>query len=151
MTSSTSHSRRRFAGLIAQTARHWRRLIDRQLQPYGLTEATWVPLLHISRAAAPMRQKELAESIALDASSVVRLLDSLQAQGFIERREGSDRRAKEIHLTARGLERVDQVEGISRQVRDSVLVTLPEEDIERVNHVLEQVLAALDTLSKDTL
>lgn len=151
MTSSTSYSRRRFAGLIAQTARQWRRLIDRQLQPYGLTEATWVPLLHISRAAAPMRQKELAESIALDASSVVRLLDNLQAQGFIERREGSDRRAKEIHLTARGLERVEQVEGISRQVRDSVLVTLPEEDIERVNHVLEQVLAALDTLSKDTL
>lgn len=149
MTSSTS--RRRFAGLIAQTARQWRRLIDRQLQPYGLTEATWVPLLHISRASAPMRQKELAESIALDASSVVRLLDNLQAQGFIERREGSDRRAKEIHLTARGLERVEQVEGISRQVRDSVLVTLPEEDIERVNQVLEQVLAALDTLSKDTL
>lgn len=151
MTSSTSTSRRRFAGLIAQTARQWRRLIDRQLQPYGLTEATWVPLLHISRASAPMRQKELAESIALDASSVVRLLDNLQAQGFIERREGSDRRAKEIHLTARGLERVEQVEGISRQVRDSVLVTLPEEDIERVNQVLEQVLAALDTLSKDTL
>lgn len=149
MTSSTS--RRRFAGLIAQTARQWRRLIDRQLQPYGLTEATWVPLLHISRASAPMRQKELAESIALDASSVVRLLDNLQAQGFIERREGSDRRAKEIHLTARCLERVEQVEGISRQVRDSVLVTLPEEDIERVNQVLEQVLAALDTLSKDTL
>lgn len=151
MTSSTSHSRRRFTGIIAQTARHWRRLIDRQLQPYGLTKATWVPLLHISRAAASMRQKELAESIALDASSVVRLLDNLQAQGFIERREGSDRRAKEIPLTARGLERVEQVEGISRQVRDSVLVTLPEEDIERVNHVLEQVLAALDTLSKDTL
>lgn len=98
-----------------------------------------------------MRQKELAESIALDASSVVRLLDNLQAQEFIERREGSDRRAKEIHLTTRGLERVEQVEGISRQVRDSVLVTLPEEDIERVNEVLEQVLAALDTLSKDTL
>lgn len=141
---SSSDSRHRFAVLIAQTSRQWRRVIDRQLQPYGLTEATWLPLLHIARAKTPMHQKDLAESIALDASSVVRLLDTLQAQGFIERREGSDRRAKEIHLTYAGFERVQQVEGISRQVRESALSSLEEQEIEWVNALLEQVLVALE-------
>ncbi len=68
-----------------------------------------------------MLQKDLAEAIYLDASSVVRLLDNLQSQGFIERREGIDRRAKEIHLTSHGLERVMQVEGMALQVRNQVL------------------------------
>jgi MarR family transcriptional regulator for hemolysin len=40
-----------------------------------------------------MRQKDLAASLSLDSSSVVRLLDALQNSGLIERREeAADRR-----------------------------------------------------------
>ncbi|XBS71573.1 MarR family transcriptional regulator [Acerihabitans sp. KWT182] len=140
---------RRFANLIAQTARQWRRVIDRKLQPFGLTEATWVPLLHLARAEKPMLQKDLAEAIYLDASSVVRLLDNLQNQGFIERREGVDRRAKEIHLTSRGLERVMQVEGMALQVRNQVLSAVKDEELEVMNGMLEQVLASLALVEKE--
>ena len=71
--------------------------MDRRLQPFGLTEATWLPLIYLARATAPMRQKDLAAALALDGSSVVRLLDALEASGQIERREESgDRRAKTI-------------------------------------------------------
>lgn len=149
MSSSTNSSlssgspHRIFANLIAQTARQWRKVIDRKLQPYGLTEATWVPLLHLARAEKPMLQKDLAEAIALDASSVVRLLDNLQGLGFIERREGSDRRAKEIHLTSSGLQRVQQVEGMALAVRDQVLSTVDDREIEQMNRLLRQVLASL--------
>jgi len=59
--------------LLAQTARQWRRAADLRLQPCDLTEATWLPLVRIARAPAPMRQKELAASLSLDGSSVVRL------------------------------------------------------------------------------
>lgn len=142
-------SKRHFANLIAQTARQWRRVVDRKLQPYGLTEATWVPLLYLARADKPMLQKDLAEAIYLDASSVVRLLDNLQTQGFIERREGSDRRAKEIHLTESGIQRVQQVEGMALEVRDRVLAGVHEEDIARMNLVLEQVLVSLAVVDKE--
>ncbi|WP_410014626.1 MarR family winged helix-turn-helix transcriptional regulator [Sodalis sp. C49] len=141
--------KRHFANLIAQTARQWRRVIDRKLQPYGLTEATWVPLLYLARADKPMLQKDLAEAIYLDASSVVRLLDNLQNQGFIERREGSDRRAKEIHLTESGMQRVQQVEGMAQQVRDRALAGVDDNDIEQMNRLLEQVLVSLAVVDRE--
>ncbi|TKI06526.1 MarR family winged helix-turn-helix transcriptional regulator [Martelella alba] len=140
---------RRFANLIAQTARQWRRVINRKLQPFGLTEATWVPLLYLARAEKPMLQKDLAEAIYLDASSVVRLLDNLQGLGFIERHEGVDRRAKEIHLTALGLERVEQVEGMALQVRNQVLSTVSDQELIKMNVMLEQVLASLALVDKE--
>src|SRR5579862_5414080 len=93
-----------FGGLVARISRQWRRAVDRRLQPFGLTEATWLPLVHLARAPVPMRQKDLAASLVLDGSSVVRLLDALETSGLIERREESgDRRAKTIVLTAHGL------------------------------------------------
>src|ERR1700748_2271193 len=92
-----------FGSLIALTGRQWRRAVDRRVQPFGLTEATWLPLIHLARAPVPPRQKDLAASLVLDGSSVVRLLDALEAAGMIERREESgDRRAKVITVTSRG-------------------------------------------------
>src|SRR5471032_2192931 len=117
MTRRQQHLRDGFASLIARVGRQWRREVDHRLQPFGLTEATWLPLIHLARAAAPMRQKDLATSLVLDGSSVVRLLDALETSGLIERREeNADRRAKTITLTKLGLSIIDQVEFASREV-----------------------------------
>jgi MarR family transcriptional regulator, transcriptional regulator for hemolysin len=139
-----------FASLIARAARQWRHTVDRRLQPFGLTEATWLPLIHLARAPVPMRQKDLAASLVLDGSSVVRLLDALEASGLIERREESaDRRAKTIALTRRGLAIIDQVEAVSREVRNATLVGLSGEDIEIATRVLELVCRNLAKVQED--
>ena len=128
------------ASLIARAARQWRRAVDRRLQPFGLTEATWLPLIHIARAPTPMRQKDLAASLALYGSSVVRVLDALVAAELIERREeDGDRRAKSITPTAQGLAIIDQVEAASREVRTAALAGLSDEDIEIATRVLDRV------------
>lgn len=140
MTKSQQQLRDGFASLIARAGRQWRRAVDRRLQPFGLTEATWLPLIYLARAPAPVRQKDLAASLVLDGSSVVRLLDALEAGGLIERREESaDRRAKTITVTSRGLSIIDQVEAVSREVRNATLVGLPPEAIEVATHALELV------------
>jgi MarR family transcriptional regulator for hemolysin len=132
--------RERFGSLIARAGRQWRRAVDRRLQPFGLTEATWLPLIYLARAAEPMRQKDLAAALVLDGSSVVRLLDALEAAGLVERRpESTDRRAKIIAVTGRGLDIVDQVEAASREVRHATLDGLSAEDIEVASRVLETV------------
>ena len=43
-------ARARLAPLVAHVAREWRRAVDGRLQVYGLTEATWLPLLRIARS-----------------------------------------------------------------------------------------------------
>lgn len=144
-----SPSRRLFGTLLAQTARQWRRAVDRELQPHGLTEATWLPLLHVSRSEEPMHQKDLAASLSLDRSSVVRLLDNLETLGLLERREGGDRRSKAVHLTVAGEQLVEKVEGIAQDVRERALMGLGEEDIETVLEILKKVCAALSATDKD--
>src|ERR1700752_4203350 len=87
---------------VGQVARRWRALLDMRLKEYGLTEATWRPLLHLSKFTAPPRQNDLAESLSIEGPSLVRLLDTLERDGYILRCADSDRRTKTIRLTARG-------------------------------------------------
>ena len=139
--------RDRFASLVARAARQWRRVVDRRMQPFGLTEATWLPLIYLARAPVPMRQKDLAEALSLDGSSVVRLLDALEAAELVERREqDGDRRARIIVPTRRGLSIAEQVETVSRQVRNAVLTGLSAEELEVATRVLEQACQNLARL-----
>jgi len=139
----TNNLRVEFGALTARAARNWRRAVDRRLQPFGLTEATWLPLLRVARAEAPMRQKDLANALSLDGSSIVRLLDALQAAGFVERREEEDRRAKIIVLTALGRQTVDHVESVAAEVRETALAGLGEPEIATAAAVLDHICRAL--------
>ncbi len=134
-----------FGSLVSQTTRRWRRAVDRQLHPFGLTEATWLPLLRVARAPTPLRQKDLASSLSLDGSSIVRILDALETGGLIERREeDGDRRAKSVVLTPAGRETVRRVEWAAREVRDHALAAISDADLRTTTRVLEHVARLLE-------
>lgn len=141
-------ARDQFASWIALAARQWRRAVDLRLQKYGLTEATWLPLLYLSRAPAPMRQKDLAAALFVDSSSVVRILQGLQEAGLIDRSEDAgDRRAKVIVITDKGRRLAEQVEEAASQVRREVLVQLNDHDIALAIGVLQEVCRGLTAVS----
>ena len=148
MPSRKAPDRSSFGSLLSRAARQWRRAADLRLAPFALTEATWLPLVHIARAAAPPRQKDLAASMSLDGSSVVRLLDNLEKAGLIRRKEGHDRRAKIILLTARGRAIAEQVETVARRIRGDALAGLSDKDIATTVRVLQHVCRALDTTTE---
>lgn len=148
----TNDIRQSFGQHLAQIARQWRKAVDTRLRPVGLTEATWLPLLYISRAKTPMRQRDLAAALSLDDSSVVRLLDALQSSGLIERRDSlSDRRVKTLHLTKEGRAVIGQVEEISKTVRDELMDGLSDEKLtlafEVLQHIGERLAACGDNNS----
>ena len=141
----SSNVRDNFGNVLGQASRQWRRALDLRLRPFGLTDATWLPLLQLSRADAPMRQKDLAEALFLDSSSVVRLLDALQANGFIERREHpEDRRVKTIILTQAAHDVLTKVNQVASEVRYQVLSGLSDEELEVASRVMRNISAALD-------
>jgi len=143
--------RANFGRLVAHTARQWRRAVDTRLHPFGLTEATWLPLVHLSRADKPMRQKDLAGLLSLDNSSVVRLLDALQAAGFIERREEpSDRRVKTIHLTEAARTVIDRIDIVSQEIRKETLSGLSDRELEITSRVLQHVGNTLSSAGNDS-
>ncbi len=142
---SIAAGRNAFGSLLGHAYRQWRRAADLQLRPFNLTEATWLPLVHIGRAPAPPRQKDLAASMSVDGSAVVRLLDNLEEAGLIQRRAAeTDRRAKTIHLTARGRAIADKVETVARRIRRDALAGLSEKDIDTTIRVLTHISHVLE-------
>lgn len=134
---------------MAQVNKQWRRTLDRLLAPLGLTQALWVPLLHLQHSQGDMRQKDLAQSLALDSSSVVRLIDGLQAQGWVERLDDADRRVKRIRLTDAGHTQVQAVQKIVTSARSNVMQSFTPELLAPVMNALDDMLQAMARLESD--
>ena len=143
---SNDEVQRHFMFATGLINKQWRRVVDKLLAPLGLTQALWLPLMHLHRAAEPMRQKDLAYSLALDNSSVVRLVDGLMVQGWVETVADSDRRVKRIQLTAAGNAQAEQVSAILAQARAQVLSAVPAADLQSAFGTLQQLLAAMSAL-----
>jgi DNA-binding MarR family transcriptional regulator len=78
------------------------------LNEHGLTINDFEALLHLSRAdGGRMRRVDLAEGLLLTASGVTRLLDGLEAAGYVERAAcDSDRRVVYAVITEKGREKL---------------------------------------------
>ena len=139
-----SPARAAFGRVLVHVARAWRRRADEALAAFGLSEATAVPLMELSRMGDGVRQGTLAARLGIEGPSVVRLIDQLEGEGLVIRREdATDRRAKTLHLTARGEAMVDRIEGVLNEVRARLLARVEERDVETALAVLRAVEAEL--------
>ncbi|QPF89147.1 MarR family winged helix-turn-helix transcriptional regulator [Bradyrhizobium commune] len=126
--------------LIARLARIWRRESDQALSDHGLSYATAIPLLVLSRQGENVRQGVLADELGIEGPSLVRLIDLLQAEGLVERREDpTDRRAKTLHLTKAGEAKVEQTNRILRRVRASLLKDIGPEELAITFETLQRI------------
>ena len=94
--------RHRVGRLLIGVARELRTVVDRQVQPLGLTmqQAELIVWTHRQRGATPT---QLTELLLTDDAGVSRLVDRLEAKGLITRRvHGRDRRSRELRLTPPG-------------------------------------------------
>ena len=128
MISDTPRSQ--FSIRFSLLARRWRRALDIRLAQAGLTDATWVPLVHLHQTGGGLTQKELAALVGIDGSSLVRLLDILCRQGLAERRvDERDSRARLVHLTAQGEKRVAEIRQELAKGEQEMLADLSDNDI----------------------
>ncbi|MFT4151666.1 MAG: MarR family transcriptional regulator [Paracoccaceae bacterium] len=141
MLQQTPHDR--IGRLIQQVGRSWRRALDQRLQPLGLTDATWLPLLYLHRVG-PVKQVELADYLGLDRSSVVRLVDTLAAQGLVERRDDpSDRRVKRVQLTDQAAPLVRAARAEADGLRADVLGGIDNQALVGAERVMLDILSRL--------
>ncbi|WP_455872677.1 MarR family winged helix-turn-helix transcriptional regulator [Rhizobium yanglingense] len=91
-----------------------------------------------------INQRELAERLELETPTLVRILDAMEAQGFLERRvAGSDRRAKEIYMTDAGRVVAGEVEDLAADVRARVVAGISESDLRTTLSVIRAMQANL--------
>lgn len=139
-------SRDRFAQEVAVLSRRWRLRLDERLRHTGLTQARWYALLELSKHAQGLTQRELAEQVGVEASTLVRHLDELERQEIISRSPlDGDRRANLVRPTAKAEPLLREINEIAATLRAELLGDLPEQDLDsciallnRVNRKLEQ-------------
>ena len=149
MTHSAS-PRSRFGIRFSLLGRRWRRTIEAQLAATGLTDATWIPLVHLKETGGGMSQKDLAALVGVDGSSLVRVLDILERQGLIERqRDQSDGRARLIHLTAEGEAHVDAIRQELARAERAILRDLSDEEIAHMLDCLDRIDHRMNALAEE--
>ena len=85
--------------LVHDVARLMRVAYDRRARALGLTRSQWWVLNHLYFNEG-ITQSELADLLDVEKPTLGRLLDRLEAKGWIERRaDRHDRRAKRVYLT----------------------------------------------------
>ncbi len=146
MQSNSSSPRSQFGIRFSLLARRWRRALDARLAEAGLSDATWVPLIHLQATGGGVTQKELAALVGIDGSSLVRLLDILSRQELVERRvDENDNRARLIFLTPKGEQRVGEIRRELAKGEEDMLADISDADLAvMLDHFdsIEQRLAA---------
>ena len=101
---------RNFGFLLNDVARLLRTVYDRRIRELGLTRAQWWVLTHLFRVDG-VTQSDLAELLEIEKPTLGRLLDRLEAKGWVRRAaDAGDRRIRRVRLT-------DEVEPALRTMR----------------------------------
>lgn len=114
--------------------------VGQRLEPDGLTHAQWVPLLKIHQGVATTAS-DLAREAHLDAATVTRTLDRLEAKGFLHRvRSSHDRRVVNLALTPQGEAVAQKIPGILCEVQNANLRGFTRAELDTLNGLLRRVL-----------
>jgi MarR family transcriptional regulator for hemolysin len=134
-----------FGVLLHEVARYWRAELDRRLRHLGLSQSQWLVLIKLPDEG--MTQTVLARKVGIEGSTLVRLLDRLQANGWIERRDvPGDRRAKRVVPTAKAKTLQHEVAVIAQALREQLLAGIDPEHVAVAAEVLSQLRQKLENL-----
>ncbi len=136
---SIGYLMRRIIAMLAQG-------VERELEPTGLTNAQWVPLLKLYMGSASTAA-ELARLCELDAGSMTRLLDRLEAKQLCRRvRSSDDRRVVNLELTEAGRVAAKEIPAILSRVQNAHLAGFSVEEWQTLKGYLRRILETAQTL-----
>jgi DNA-binding MarR family transcriptional regulator len=141
-----------WARLLHAHASATRVLSGRLLGEHGLTLKDYEALLLLSRAdGGRMRRVDLADQLLLTASGVTRLLDGLEAAGYVERAAcATDRRVVYAVLTDAGSEKLEAAsESHEAQVRSLLESRLEDDELAQLAELLRRLPGAEDAAGED--
>lgn len=128
-----------FGCLLHDTARLLRRDFNRRAQVLSLTQTQWQALCVLSHNEG-INQAALAELLEVQPITLGRLIDRLEATGWVERRDHpTDRRAITLYLTAKAEPILNDMWKLAEQTRDIALRGVSESEREQVMSILERV------------
>ena len=112
-----------------------------------MSDATRMPLLELYIRSEPLRQKDLADALYLDTSSLVRVLAQLRNAGLVDwSTDLSDRRSKRIALTPTGRQIAARILTKSLEIEQTILADLTPQELDITRRTLEKISQRFEAL-----
>jgi MarR family transcriptional regulator for hemolysin len=127
MPTADAHHESKLDQLLGELGYLLRRELDRRVQQanLGLTRAQWIVLRELASREGCL-QRELADALGIEASTVARHVERLVAAGWMERRDDAwDGRAHRLHLHPRARSALLQLQGLTARLREESLAGVP--------------------------
>ena len=106
----------------------------------GLTPSQWKIILALSMTDG-LTQKEIADRIYVDGSTLVPIIDKMEENGLVERKSDSkDRRINRIFLTKKSESTVDSIVETLIQLRKITYCGISENDLDLVKTTLKTII-----------
>jgi len=114
------------------------RLYNRELRSEKI-EITQFTLLMVLHRAGEISQGKLGQILALDSTTLTRMLALLEKRGWIHEKEGEDRRVRIIGLTTAGRAKLQQGLPHWKRAQEQLREALGEQALGQLVKLLEQV------------
>ncbi len=125
---------------IKNSSKSLERALDVEVRGlYGLSSSQWKVIIVLSIQNG-ISQRDLAERIFVDGTTLVPIIDSMEKKGLAERRiDPKDRRNNKIFLTIKSESLVDPIIESVFRLRKIVYKNIPEKDVEFARDVLKKI------------
>jgi DNA-binding MarR family transcriptional regulator len=136
-------SRLRTANLLGALACEIAERVDLMLKGHPNASDSAAAALNIIGFYEGCSNNALSRALKLSHTTTVRLIDKLAAQGLVERRQGTDRRAVSLFLTKRGREQARAVVKDRCQALGQIVDVLNERQREQFDKLAEILLRSM--------
>jgi DNA-binding MarR family transcriptional regulator len=125
--------------LIKDVSRLYLRRFERRAEAFGLTLSQCRVLVHLA-VEEGSSQVRLAELTDLEPMTLVRILDRMELEGWLERRiDPLDRRARQLYVTPKGKPLVDEIWRLVELTRREAFAGLSETEVAALHAALQAV------------
>ena len=135
----------RFSAALHTSARGWRLAVDRRLKHLGISQASWMAIAIVAKAATPLSQTRLAALVGVEDPTMVATIDRLVKAGYALRAPSpTDRRVKLVSLTEAGQDIYRTLKAESDVLRAELLRHIDPQALQLATQVLETLQAAIE-------
>lgn len=122
--------------------------LNNRLIEHGVTKSQWIAMYYIEREGN-LTQKLLADLMGAKEPTITGILDRLQREDLVLRKEdASDKRKKILVLTEKGKEINTELTKIAQEFRDVCLEGISEKDQEIFLDILDKMVIAATNWEK---
>jgi len=136
---------------ISDVARLMRTVFERRVRAFGLTRSQWIVIARVHRRPG-LSQSEIADLLEIEKAPAGRLIERMEAKGWLERRDdANDRRANRLYLTPEAEHLHAAIWPIAETTVDAALGELSADERRRLTKIMTRVKATLQSMAESDL